>query len=96
MQDIENNEFVGRGGRRVAVELPEARSIDIEDNGFERVLRIADLIAALRLRRASIYALIRRGAFPKPIKLTGVQRGWLSSDVRRWLEDRKAERDADE
>jgi predicted DNA-binding transcriptional regulator AlpA len=82
-----------RGGRRSARPLPDPSALIISDVDTEQVLRIADLASILRLRPASIYGLIKHDAFPKPIKLTNVQRGWLASDIRNWLRQRKAERD---
>nr|WP_206761105.1 AlpA family phage regulatory protein [Tabrizicola soli] len=43
------------------------------------------------LGRASIYKAIVERAFPKPVKL-GRASAWPESEVRRWIEARKAER----
>ncbi len=95
MQQLDLNRTTRRGGPRAAKNLPELALLEFADPGKDCVLRIADLTAILRLRRASIYALLKRDAFPKPIKLTNVQRGWLASDIRQWLRQRQMERDID-
>ncbi len=47
------------------------------------------------LSRSTIYDLMSRGLFPRPVKLTRKAVGWPESDVTRWLDERKAEREAD-
>lgn len=42
------------------------------------------------LSRSTIYALMARGAFPKPVRLTGKAVGWPESAVADWLAHRTA------
>ncbi|GAA4221673.1 hypothetical protein GCM10022253_28260 [Sphingomonas endophytica] len=53
-----------------------------------RFLRITDVIATTGLSRTSIYRLIGRGDFPKPVQLTARSVGWWEADVTTWLEQR--------
>ena len=56
-----------------------------------RVLRLADVIGLVGLKRSTIYANISEGSFPPPLKLTpkGRASGWLLSDIEAWLQSRK-------
>ena len=38
------------------------------------------------LPKSSIYALMAKGAFPKPIKIGARAVGWLDSDIDAWIE----------
>jgi prophage regulatory protein len=40
------------------------------------------------LSRTTIYALMARGEFPKPIKLTGKAVAWPESKIAAWLAER--------
>ena len=44
------------------------------------------------LGRSTIYDLMAKGQFPRPVKLTGRAVAWPESEVAAWLESRKAER----
>lgn len=46
---------------------------------------IHDVVACLRISRASVYRAINRAAFPRPLKI-GRRSIWRAEDVRRWLE----------
>jgi len=39
---------------------------------------------------------VKRGTFPKPIKLSVRSVGWLASDIERFLAERVAARDAEQ
>lgn len=41
------------------------------------------------LSRSTIYALIAKGLFPRPVKLTGKAVAWPESGVAEWLASRK-------
>ncbi len=53
-----------------------------------RFLRISDVIATTGLSRTSIYRMIGKGDFPKPVQLTLRSVGWWEADVTTWLEQR--------
>ncbi|MCW5634721.1 MAG: AlpA family transcriptional regulator [Rubrivivax sp.] len=56
------------------------------DNMTEQLLRLPAVQQATGYGRSSIYALIKRGAFPQPVKLAGGGAvAWRSSDVQRWI-----------
>ena len=58
------------------------------------ILRRAAVEQRTGLTRSTIYALIARGAFPKPIALTKFRVGWIDAEITAWIAARVAERDA--
>lgn len=50
--------------------------------------RIASVTGRTGLSRASIYRLIREGAFPKPVPLVGRTVAWDSEAVDCWIAER--------
>lgn len=53
-----------------------------------KILRLPEVRARVGLSRSTIYALLARGAFPKPIALGARAVGWLSDEVDLWISDR--------
>lgn len=41
------------------------------------------------LSRSTIYAMMSRGLFPRPVKLTGKAVGWPESSIAAWLASRE-------
>jgi prophage regulatory protein len=62
---------------------------------MRKLLRLPAVVELVGLKRTQIDEAIRRGEFPKPIKLTdtGRARAWLEQDLEEWLEARVAKRD---
>ena len=50
-----------------------------------QIIRISDVAKQTGLSPASIYKLVRLGAFPKPIKITSRATGWSSELVDAWI-----------
>jgi prophage regulatory protein len=46
------------------------------------------------LSRSTIYDLMSKGAFPRPVRLTAKAVAWPESEITAWLEARKAQREA--
>ena len=59
----------------------------------DRILRRPAVEAAVGKSRSTIYADMSEGNFPLPIKIGARAVGWLESEVRDWIEARKAERE---
>jgi prophage regulatory protein len=57
-----------------------------------QVLRLPDVKAVTGLSRSTIYALVKRGAFPSPFRLGPKAIGFLRSEVEAWIEQRAAVR----
>ena len=58
----------------------------------ERVLKLKEVIAIVGISRSSIYALVQRGDFPAPIKLSLRSCGWLKSEIDRWIQVKASSR----
>lgn len=54
----------------------------------DTILRRPAVEQMVGLSRSGIYALISRGEFPKPIRLTSRAVGWRLRDIQGWLEAR--------
>lgn len=55
-----------------------------------RILRMPEVEARTGLSRRSIQALVRKGTFPQPIRLSRRAVGWLESEVSVWNLERVA------
>jgi prophage regulatory protein len=58
------------------------------------ILRLPELRKRIGLGRSSIYALIQRGQFPHPIRLSTRAVGWSQAEVEQWIAERAAQREA--
>lgn len=54
------------------------------------VLRLPDVMKITGMKKPTIYYGIRRGTFPKPIKLGERMSGWMESDIQIWIAGRIA------
>ena len=50
----------------------------------QRMLNEAQLLTLLPFGRTTLFAMIKRGAFPRPIYASPGRRFWFSEDVARW------------
>lgn len=68
---------------------------DIPPEQETQILRHADVRAKLAVSASTLFDLIARGVFPKPFPIIpgGRAKGWLQSDVDRWITARKAAAD---
>lgn len=59
------------------------------------LLKMPSLRGEYELGRSTVYDLMAKGKFPRPIK-TGGTRGvaWIKAEIDQWVADRVAERDA--
>jgi prophage regulatory protein len=57
-------------------------------------LRDADVTRVTGLPRSTRYDLIKRGQFPKPIKLSERMAAWSAAEIAAWQQSRVALRDA--
>ena len=56
---------------------------------IDPILRRHAVEAMTGLTRSSIYDLMARGEFPKPIKLTDKAVGWRESTIENWIQSRE-------
>jgi len=55
-----------------------------------RIVRPRGLRALTSLSLATIYRLIKRGDFPRPIRLSVQAVGWDINDINAWIDSRKS------
>ena len=59
-----------------------------QDN--ERIIRLREVETKVGLSRATIYRLMNRGEFPRPIQLGSRAVGWREKIVNHWIKSRDA------
>jgi prophage regulatory protein len=55
------------------------------------LVRLADVVHTVGLRKSQIYKLIRAGGFPLPVKIGRASR-WSAAEIAEWVQLRLAER----
>jgi prophage regulatory protein len=53
-----------------------------------RTIRLPDVETKIGLKKSTIYALVRQGDFPLPIKLGPRASAWVESQIDDWLRKR--------
>ena len=53
-----------------------------------QILRMFEVSDRTGLAKSSISEQIRKGSFPKPIKLSPRSVGWLEADINSWLDEK--------
>lgn len=56
-----------------------------------QILRRREVESLTGLSCSTIYRLMDKGEFPRPIRLSANSVGWLESDLEQWLEQRIAD-----
>ncbi|MDR8399522.1 AlpA family transcriptional regulator [Paraburkholderia sp. USG1] len=60
---------------------------------MDQVMRMKDVVKKIGLCRATIYSMISRGEFPRPIRIGERATGWRESELEAWLANRSAARE---
>ncbi len=60
----------------------------------DRLIRIGEVCEITGLGRTLVYKLTRLGKFPQPVRISTRAVRWSERQVRRWIADRIAARDA--
>jgi len=55
---------------------------------MNKIIKLSKVTSMVPLSTASIYRLIKKGEFPKQIKLGERSSGWMLEEVERWIENR--------
>jgi len=63
---------------------------------MNQIFRLSDVLSRFGVSRSTWLTGVKRGTFPKPIKLSARAVGWLESDIERLLAERVAARDAEQ
>ncbi|MBT7525047.1 MAG: AlpA family transcriptional regulator [Candidatus Marinimicrobia bacterium] len=53
-----------------------------------QVIKLKTVCELTTFSSATIYRLIKKGEFPRQIKLSERSSGWLLDDIKKWLEQR--------
>ncbi|WP_170480628.1 helix-turn-helix transcriptional regulator [Ruegeria arenilitoris] len=53
-----------------------------------KILRRNEVEKLTGLSRSTIYAMMKSGEFPRPIRLSARAVGWMASDIDAWLQNR--------
>ena len=53
-----------------------------------QILRLPQVLKRVGLGKTTLYAAIKRGEFPKPIRLGERSVGWKLSDLEKWADSR--------
>jgi prophage regulatory protein len=56
---------------------------------MEEILRIGDVVRSTKLSKSTIFRLVTLGEFPQPIILSERTKGWLASDIDKWIKERQ-------
>ena len=54
------------------------------------ILRLPNVMRLTGLGRTTIYDMMAKGMFPRPVSLGFRAVGWRASDIRAWIETRRA------
>lgn len=65
-------------------------TVYVPDGWFEhqQILSKKQVTQAVGLSGSWIDKLVRRGEFPRPVKLTGTKLSWLSLEIAAWVKER--------
>ena len=65
---------------------------DTLPQGFPRILRLPAVEAAAGFKKSKLYAMVKEGQFPQPVRLGNRSVGWLADEVQAWIAARAAQR----
>lgn len=76
--------------RRDDTALTEVDMPETSNRTGDRLLSWRDVRARVPLSRATIWALRRRGTFPKPIQISPNRIAWRESELSAWIAERQS------
>jgi prophage regulatory protein len=56
-----------------------------------RLMRLREVADVTSIGRATIYAMMKEGEFPRPVSVTKRRVAWKHADILDWLESREAQ-----
>jgi prophage regulatory protein len=57
-----------------------------ETNMQDRILRVPEVQSFTGVSRSALYSMLRRGEFPRPVKIGDRAIGWRQTDLEAWIE----------
>lgn len=64
------------------------RSGNVSNEVQERLIRLEEVMSRTGLTRALLYQMMKKGDFPKSVKLTGRAVAWVESQINVWIAGR--------
>ena len=61
---------------------------------MKRLIRLPETLSRAGVSRSYVYDAVKKGEFPKPVKVTERTSAWIESEVQEWIDQRIAERDS--
>jgi prophage regulatory protein len=58
-----------------------------------RFLRLPEVLSTTGLSRPQVYALMKRGLFPRQVRISQLSVAWIESEIQSWMSDRIATRE---
>ena len=52
-----------------------------------RFIRLKEVLAICGKSRSSVYDAIKKGNFPRPVKLSGRTTAWVKSEIQNWAQE---------
>jgi predicted DNA-binding transcriptional regulator AlpA len=71
--------------------VQDERNSDVTEDSDVILLRLPEVKAMTGLSKSSLYALVREGTFPAPVRLGPRAVAWVKSEVRQWAVERVRE-----
>jgi prophage regulatory protein len=59
---------------------------------FPRILRLPAVEAAAGFKKSKLYAMVKEGQFPQPVRLGNRSVGWLAEEIQAWISARASQR----
>ena len=59
-----------------------------------RLMRRPEVEAVCGVSRSTLYAMVAKGAFPQPLRISARSVGWRAGEVREWLDSRRRSGDS--
>ena len=53
-----------------------------------RFIRLKEVLAICGKSRSSVYDAIKKGNFPRPVKLSGRTTAWVKNEIQKWAQER--------
>jgi prophage regulatory protein len=60
---------------------------------LQKLIKLPEVMAATSWSRPKIYAEMKEGNFPRPVRTGSQSVAWVASEIEAWVEARIAERD---
>jgi prophage regulatory protein len=70
-------------------DVPMGMAVMSDELSKHQIVRPSEVMKRLGVSRATLYRLIKRGAFPRPRVISTRVTGWLATEIIAWVEARE-------